>query len=352
VVQQFKNKITRKNMDWKESAATWKTRYPTSTLQAEFFLLKFIPHGVSRQEVCILLNQFQKFDSKRQGELEEDEALHLLESRGETKTASELRKLIADIDQDKNRKLSFLEFSCAVLNRSWQTLHEPVGDPDALAELEKLKVQAELHKNQSESEREAKRVEEEKALNAYLQKSLEKDAALQKHTELEATIKKKKEEEERKRTEEEEKRKHEVGKSGVKGRAAMFDYTASDTADPTSKNAEQIKAEAASRKAKHQSEVELKKAEEEAKKAEEEAKRAADAKKKAEEEAIKKMEEANHAEQERHKAERGKLERESYEREKAKAEAEERAKKDEDEKKKAESKARLASKAAAFQPKQ
>jgi len=339
-------------MDWKESAATWKTRYPTSTLQAEFFLLKFIPHGVSRQEVCILLNQFQKFDSKRQGELEEDEALHLLESRGETKTASELRKLIADIDQDKNRKLSFLEFSCAVLNRSWQTLHEPVGDPDALAELEKLKVQAELHKNQSESEREAKRVEEEKALNAYLQKSLEKDAALQKHTELEATIKKKKEEEERKRTEEEEKRKHEVGKSGVKGRAAMFDYTASDTADPTSKNAEQIKAEAASRKAKHQSEVELKKAEEEAKKAEEEAKRAADAKKKAEEEAIKKMEEANHAEQERHKAERGKLERESYEREKAKAEAEERAKKDEDEKKKAESKARLASKAAAFQPKQ
>jgi len=339
-------------MDWRESAATWKTRYPTSNLQAEFFLLKFIPHGVTRHEVSILLNQFQKFDLKRQGELEEDEALHLLEFRGETKTASELRKLIADIDIDKNRKLSFLEFACAVLGRSWQTLHEPVGDPDSLLELEKLKIQAEEHKNQSESEREAKRLEEEKALNSYLQKSVEKDLAIQKHTELEASIRKKKEEEEKKKLEEEEKRKHDVSKGGVKGRAAMFDYTAHDTADPTSKNAEQIKAEAASRKAKAQSEHDLKKAEDEARKAEEEAKKAADAKKKAEEDAHRNTEEAKRLEDERQKAERGKLERESYEREKTKAEAEERTKKEEEERKKAESKARLAAKAAAFQPKQ
>jgi len=204
-------------------------------IKQNFFLAKFSRHGVSRDSVSILLQQFQKFDTKKQGELEEDEALHLLEFRGETKTSRELRTMVADIDKDKNHKLSFLEFACAVLVRSWQTLHEPTGDPDALADLEKLKIQTEQWKNESESEREARRLEEEQALNASLQKMKEKELAEQKLTELEAHHKKRQEEEEKKKQDDEEKRKSAVGKSGVKGRAAMFDYAGSDTADKTSK---------------------------------------------------------------------------------------------------------------------
>jgi len=281
--------MTDKKESWQDAAEHWKISYPTSTHQAEFFLAKFSRHGVSRDEVSLLLQQFQKFDAKKQGELEEDEALHLLEFRGETKTSRELRTMVADIDKDKNHKLSFLEFACAVLTRSWQTLHEPTGDPDALADLEKLKHQTELWKSQSESEREAKQIEEEKALNASLQKMKEKDLAEQKHTELGAQQKKKQDEEERLKKDEEDKRKSAVGKAGVKGRAAMFDYAGSDTSDKTSKNAEQIKADAAARKAKQQSEQELKKADEEAKKAKGEAEKASEAKKKADEEAEKKI---------------------------------------------------------------
>jgi len=186
-----------KKESWEESAANWKIRYPTSTHQAEFFLAKFSRHGVGREGVSILLQQFQKFDAKKQGELEEDEALHLLESRGETKTSRELRTMVADIDKDKNHKLSFLEFACAVLGRSWQTLHEPTGDPNALADLQKLKIQTEQWKSQSESERESRREEEEKALGAYLQKTKEKEMAEQKHADLTSLQKKKQDEEEK-----------------------------------------------------------------------------------------------------------------------------------------------------------
>lgn len=42
--------------------------------------------------------------------------MQLLEARNNTKTFVELRQLVADIDLDHNRKLSFLEFACAIFN--------------------------------------------------------------------------------------------------------------------------------------------------------------------------------------------------------------------------------------------
>jgi len=149
---------------WEECAATWKSRYPTSQNQAEFFLLRFeVDGGVSRSFVYELLEQFQKFDSKKSGELEEDEAMRMLEARGETKTFKELRQMVSDIDLDKNRKLCFLEWCCAVFKKSWQVLHTPSGDPNevgklgALAgEFGKWKVNAELEaakRHQEETEK-------------------------------------------------------------------------------------------------------------------------------------------------------------------------------------------------------
>jgi len=102
-------------VEWKQNASTWKLRYPTLDAQAQFFLIKFAKtEGVTHDKVYTLLEQFKQFDGHQQGELEEDEALRLLEARKETKTARELRTMVADIDFDSNRKLSFLEWSCCV----------------------------------------------------------------------------------------------------------------------------------------------------------------------------------------------------------------------------------------------
>jgi len=93
---------------WKQNAATWRNRYPTSELQAEYFLLKFSHNSeVSREAIFKLLEQFKKYDRRVKGELEEHEAMQLLEGRNQTKTFVELRKMVQDIDLDQNRELSF-----------------------------------------------------------------------------------------------------------------------------------------------------------------------------------------------------------------------------------------------------
>lgn len=80
-------------------------------------MLKFGHKGVAdRKAVLALLKEFQKFDRQHQGELEENESMQLLEARHETKTFVELRQLVSDIDLDQNRKLSFLEFACAIFH--------------------------------------------------------------------------------------------------------------------------------------------------------------------------------------------------------------------------------------------
>ncbi len=57
--------------------------------------------------------------------MQEHEALRLLENRHETKTFKELRQMVIDIDIDQNRELSFLEWACAIFNKSWAQLHTP-----------------------------------------------------------------------------------------------------------------------------------------------------------------------------------------------------------------------------------
>ncbi len=58
----------------------------------------------------------------------EDEALRLLEARKETKRFVELREMVKDMDYDKNRELSFLEWCCAYFSKSWKDLHRPSAD--------------------------------------------------------------------------------------------------------------------------------------------------------------------------------------------------------------------------------
>lgn len=67
-----------------------------------------------------LLKEFKRFDLGKTGELEENQAMMLLESRKETKTALELRETFSAIDIDKNHKLSFLEWCCYVYQKDYQ----------------------------------------------------------------------------------------------------------------------------------------------------------------------------------------------------------------------------------------
>lgn len=67
-------------------------------------------------------------------ELEEDQAHRLFEARGETKTVVEMRELFADIDVDKNHKLSFLEWCCGAFKLSWAELHAGVVVDEAKCE--------------------------------------------------------------------------------------------------------------------------------------------------------------------------------------------------------------------------
>jgi len=111
-------------MSKKEDASIgWQERLPTVSLQAEYFFLKF--PDVGREKLLELKDVFVKFDGRKVGELQEDEALRLLEYRGETKRVVELRQMVKEMDYDHNRELSFLEWSCAYFNKSWRELHQP-----------------------------------------------------------------------------------------------------------------------------------------------------------------------------------------------------------------------------------
>ena len=88
----------------KESALINSVQTPHE--QLELFLWKF--KDVQREDITEKLDEFLKFDKGKKGELEENEAMMLLEARGETKTFRELRQMVADMDIDTNHRLSFL----------------------------------------------------------------------------------------------------------------------------------------------------------------------------------------------------------------------------------------------------
>ena len=54
-----------------DASEGWQQRLPTVKLQAEFFLLKFTE--LERSRVEELAEDFKKFDSRKKGELQEDE---------------------------------------------------------------------------------------------------------------------------------------------------------------------------------------------------------------------------------------------------------------------------------------
>jgi hypothetical protein len=65
-----------------------------------------------------------------------------MEYRSATKTATELRAMIADMDKDKNRKLSFIEFACAYFQMPFDELNNFVDEDARRAALAEAKAAA------------------------------------------------------------------------------------------------------------------------------------------------------------------------------------------------------------------
>jgi len=241
----------------------WQERLPTVSLQIEFFLLKF--PDVTRSPALEMAASFKKFDSRGVGELQEDEAMRLLESRGETKRFVELRSMVKEMDFDQNRELSMLEWACAYYGKSWKILHTPSPNQEEVDRaMTKLK-----HAMQKEIE----------AGERARKMAHEKEVAAQREEQRQQEL-------ERRNREEEVKRKQETSAQGIRGTAAKFHYAATDTKDLTKSNEEKIKAEAAARKEQKRLEEEKKKAEEEKSRAIEEQERAKEERRKVEEGAI------------------------------------------------------------------
>ncbi len=146
--------------------------------------------------------------------------MRLLESRGETRTFQELRAMVEKIDLDKNRKLSFLEWACAVFGKTWEELHREVK-----LELKRTAEQdeADAKARDAENAREVARLEQQLA-DAKL--GAEQDAAraqlkakmdtIQAQKDEEAAAAAAKEEAKRKEAE------YEATLTGVKKNAAFF----------------------------------------------------------------------------------------------------------------------------------
>jgi Ca2+-binding EF-hand superfamily protein len=106
--------------------------------QRELFLWKF--KDVSRTDINERLAEFKRFDFGNKGELEEDQALMLLEYRGETKTFLELRAMVSDMDSDGNHRISFLEWCCALYQKNYAELDDFVDEEARQAALASAKV--------------------------------------------------------------------------------------------------------------------------------------------------------------------------------------------------------------------
>jgi len=349
----------------------WQKKYPTFDAQMEFFLLKFGQEDdIKRDEVTKLKNDFQKFAKPGACELEEDEAMRFLDSLNKTKTFKELRQMVADIDVDHNRKLSFLEWACAIYSKSWDKLHAQVIDQAAVQAAER---EAEKKRQEQEIAIEKdneKRLHELKAKQERASKEQNAEAAHRAKLELEAELQRQEQETKRRHAEQAaerarreadaaEKRASELKQQGIKGKVAIFKYAASDVKDPTKQNAERIKEDAAKRRLLKQQEIEAmakkKLAEEEISKkkaeAEEAKKKAEEAEKAAQEAALKKAqaeEESRKAEEEKQRAiEKSDIKmREEYERKKKEEEDKLRKKKDEEDKLRNEGRSRIANRAA------
>jgi len=100
----------------------------------------------------------------------------LLEHKQLTKTATELRMLLADIDQDKNRKVNFLEWCCFAFQKPWEELNNFVDEEARAAALAQAMLAGAKAKAAEAAIARAKEIEEEKAQQRA--KELEEEAKL------------------------------------------------------------------------------------------------------------------------------------------------------------------------------
>lgn len=177
--------------------------------QVEMFLFKF--PDVQRSNIEQLLTEFLRFDKTKTGNLEMDQAMMLLEYRGETKTVKELKNMITGLDADSSGKLSFLEWCCGYYEKSWVDLHEFTDTKAYETAMEAV------HAARNAQDLARKAMEDAKAR--------EEEAARQRAEELEAESK----------------------LTGVSGAAAFFKRQM--VSDSTEDNMAKIKADAARRKA-------------------------------------------------------------------------------------------------------
>jgi len=175
--------------------------------------------------------------------------------------------MVEEIDVDKNRKLSFLEWACAIYSKSWDKLHAPSVDPEEVARAEALlKQAAEEEAARKEAEAHARQVEDEKritelrakAQKAQAEQSVEEAKAAKEALDLE--LKRQAEDLKQRHADEaaEKARKEAVAaaeranslkRQGVAGKVALFKYAAHDTKDPTRENEAKLKQEVAKKKA-------------------------------------------------------------------------------------------------------
>ena len=228
----------------------WKERKGEKPVkeQAEYFLYKFNAHtghaDITRTVVTDLVVEYSRFDDRKVGILESDQAMRLLEARNETKTYTELVELLKSIDADMDGKISFLEFACSVFRKSWTDLH---------AEIE---VAVQRTQAMSIAEKEESQV-------------LEQKQAFSRARQASVAIRNQKEEAERLRLE------REKELTGVAASKAFFARQAEEASKTTEAkaqaNAEEIRHDYAKRKEEKQIEKDKKAAEEARAKAEAEA---------------------------------------------------------------------------------
>ena len=109
------------------------------------------------------MQDFQKHDIGKTGELDEHETMMFLEHRQETKTALELRSLLTEIDKDGNHKLNFLEWCCFYFNKSYDLLNDFVDEEARAKAMEEAMEAAKAIEAAQEKIIAAKKKEEEDA---------------------------------------------------------------------------------------------------------------------------------------------------------------------------------------------
>ena len=144
--------------------------------------------------------------------MDEHEAAMLLEARKATKTASEIRSMISQMDADKNHRISFIEWCCAFFEKSYDDLNDFADEESRERALAAAREAAERARKVEEEIQQAKEREEEIArLRA---EEIERESKL----------------------------------TGVAGMSAFFKRQAENAKDSTMTNEQKIKEEAARRK--------------------------------------------------------------------------------------------------------